>query len=173
MCLRRRCIYNKTYFVSSATLIKVLGGTFNPKWTLILQFVGPQCGQTWVPGCMTLNFVWPLRQVLASGIRSMTLQVKGHFLQFFTFFCPLANNSNCFHSPVSFRFSDSSWKKPVSLKIARPSSLIFLHESVRSWKEFGYGRSFGDHQGLAVKRGTLYNDLWYFERNTLFFVPSS
>ena len=46
------------YLMSSATLILGPGGTFSPRWALILQLVGPQWGHTWTPGCITEYFTW-------------------------------------------------------------------------------------------------------------------
>lgn len=108
--------------VSLATRMNVFSGTFNPKWHLRRQFVGPQCGQTWVFGWSKLNLTCPLLQ-LAAGVKlSIILQVIGASLQFFDL-TPRANSSNCFQSPISLRFSDSS-TKPSLDKSFKPSSLI-------------------------------------------------
>ena len=44
------------YFVTSPTLIATFSGITSPKCALRRQFVGPVCGHTWVPGCITENF---------------------------------------------------------------------------------------------------------------------
>lgn len=82
-------------------------GILSPRWALIRQLVGPQCGHMWTPGVRSENFTWPRLQVFAASIFSISLHVLGTLAQFDSIRFPLTNNANSFQSPFSLRFSSS------------------------------------------------------------------
>ena len=49
---------NCSNLVSSATRMRGPSGMTRPRCALIRQLVGPQCGHTWTPGCITEYFIW-------------------------------------------------------------------------------------------------------------------
>lgn len=118
------------YLVSSATLRYVFFGTTRPKWLLNLQLVGPQWGHTWVFGNITLNLACPLVQVAAGGKAPIKEHVIGALLQL-ACLLPRKKRSNCFQSPVSFKFSASSLNgfAPFAFSKAKPSARIFCQLS--------------------------------------------
>ncbi len=54
---KARFMLHTTYFVSLATRILHPSGMTSPRWLRNLQLVGPQCGHTWVSGCITENLI--------------------------------------------------------------------------------------------------------------------
>ena len=49
---------SKPYFVSLPTLMATCLGITSPRWRRKRQFVGPVCGQTWVPGSITEYLIY-------------------------------------------------------------------------------------------------------------------
>lgn len=160
---------SSTHLVSFTTLIKVFAGTFNPKCARSLQFVGPQCGWTWVPEWITLNLICPLLHLAASK-ESSSLQVKGAFAQFWVF-CPLEYSSSCFQSPMSRKLSCSSLNKFCSLSNFRPSSLIICQYFAISVKWSLYVVSTFVQKGWDFRWSMLYKERWYSDGNNLRSAP--
>lgn len=100
-------------------------GITNPRCIRSLQFVGPVCGHTWVPGCMMEYLICPLLHPVVSENFSSKVQVLGAPLQAFSFFLPCCHSVNWLQSPFSRRFSSSGRNRPLALSITmRPSSRI-------------------------------------------------
>ena len=103
--------------VSSATRMRGPSGTTRPRCARRRQLVGPQCGHTCTPGCITENLIckarqravidpkssgllhswsrtWPRRHPIASGIFDTSSQVFGVLRQFFASFRPETEKEN-------------------------------------------------------------------------------
>jgi hypothetical protein len=126
-------IASKTYLVSSATRIYVPWGTTRPRWARKRQFVGPQCGQTWVPACITLNLAWPRRQSRAAGNSLISWQVKGALRQLAAILRPKTRLRNTSINVATCRqrlLCGQHDRSPRSYsRVSRPESLIFLPSS--------------------------------------------
>ena len=71
------CRYNnnrvsKPYFVSLPTLMATCLGITSPRWRRKRQFVGPVCGQTWVPGSITEYLIYRKEWLKKWGSRLQT-----------------------------------------------------------------------------------------------------
>ena len=63
---------SKPYFVSLPTLMATCLGITSPRWRRKRQFVGPVCGQTWVPGSITEYLIYRKEWLKKWGIRLQT-----------------------------------------------------------------------------------------------------
>ena len=62
----------KPYFVSLPTLMATCLGITSPRWRRKRQFVGPVCGQTWVPGSITEYLIYRKEWLKKWGSRLQT-----------------------------------------------------------------------------------------------------
>lgn len=76
--------------------------------------------------CLHTIHTWPLLHLAAAGKSLISAQVWGVCTQLAVILRPLVNNSYCFHSPVSRKFSDSGRYPSCGgrAKAATPSSRI-------------------------------------------------
>ena len=63
---------SKPYFVSLPTLMATCLGITSPRWRRKRQFVGPVCGQTWVPGSITEYLIYRKEWLKKWGSRLQT-----------------------------------------------------------------------------------------------------
>lgn len=126
------------------------------------QFVGPQCGQTWVPACITLNLACPRRQSRAAGNSLISWQVKGALPQLVAILRPEIRLRNTSIHPTlchtKYRF--------IELMAQQKSHNVFKFEltyvSAEAFCESGYVGNFTEENYRArMLQGRLHCPLVY------------